>query len=299
MQIIESPDQTKSEEKHEKIETDSFHPTNFLKKFKVSHFAPAFYALSPQRRHDLKVLYTIYRVLDDAVDKPHSDSRGFLNAWSSALVNSEPNLLTEFKQEKLASEFIGIMKKYDIPLFSILDLIKVGLWEDLNHHHFETTMDTERYCYGVAGTVGIACLPIFGVPWEQAKDFAVRLGITVQWINLIRDVGSDAKMKRVYLPLDHLEKFNCSSDDILAGRMTTSLASLLRYETEVARSYYKRAMELMPIQWEKELLPARMMGNIYIKLLEKIEQQKYPVFEKRVTLNFFEKAWVTWKTKYS
>ena len=170
---------------------------------------------------------------------------------------------------------------------------------DLTVKRFETPMDTERYCYGVAGTVGVACLPIFGVPSAEAKEFAIRLGITVQWINLIRDVGVDAEMGRIYLPQDHLEKFGCTEADVLARRATPEFMNLIRYEAEVARGHYRRAMELLPRKWEKELLPARIMGSIYRKLLAKIEKHNYPVLSKKITLNLIEKGTATCKAVWS
>lgn len=186
------------------------------------------------------------------------------------------------------------MKTFDIPLFALSDFIDKGVATDLEKQRFGTPMDTESYCYGVAGTVGVTCLPIFGVPWQEAKDFAVRLGIAVQWTNIIRDVGVDAKMDRLYLPLEHLEKFGCTEDEIFAGESGPHFLELMRYEGEVAKSHYQRAQELMPQKWNRELLPARIMGKIYRKLLAKIEKQEYPVLTKKITLNIFEKGIATW-----
>ncbi len=165
----------------------------------------------------------------------------------------------------------------------------------MSKNRFETPLDTEGYCYGVAGTVGVACLPIFGVPWQEAKDFAVRLGIGIQWINIIRDVAVDARMGRIYIPQDHLKKFECPEADLLGERSSRTFRNLIRYETEVARSHYRRANELLPEKWKEALRPACVMGEIYMKLLAKIEKHHYAVLEKRIHLNFFEKAATAWQ----
>ncbi len=267
-----------------------------MNSFFSSHFAPAFYVLSPKRREALKVLYAVCRILDDTVDHPTGDPLPQIAAWRSAIEGNKASLLAQFGHEELGDKFLDVIKTYDIPLFSILDLMSRGVLRDLDQHGFETAMDLEEYCYGVAGTVGIACLPIFGVPWQEAKDFAVRLGITVQWINTIRDVGDDAQRKRVYWSKDHLEKFGCSEKDILARKQTPEFLSLIQFEESVARQHYRRAMELLPHKWKAELLPARIMGEIYMRLLEKIRTEGYPVLDRRVKLNLFEKIWTTWKT---
>ncbi|OVE76471.1 hypothetical protein BVX98_06040, partial [bacterium F11] len=110
-----------------------------------------------------------------------------------------------------------------------------------------------------------------------------------------RDVGVDAKLGRIYLPLDHLEQFGVSEMDLLGGKRTPSFLNLMQFEAKVARSHFKRAGELLPEKWKKALMPARIMGNIYMALLAKLEKNQFPVFEKKVTLGFFEKSWATFK----
>lgn len=272
-----------------------FWPQAFL----GSHFAPAFLFLTPERRQGLKVLYAVFRVLDDVVDKPGKDPRPILEAWRSFFESLDVELLRPFGHEKIGAAYVLVSKRFDIKLFAMVDFISRGVLVDTISNRFETPMDTEGYCYGVAGTVGVACLPIFGVPSEEAKDFAVRLGITVQWINLIRDVGVDADMNRIYIPQDHLERFGCAETDILAHHETSAFKELIRYEASVARGHYKRALELMPRKWEKELLPARIMGSIYMKLLAKIEKHDYPVLTRKITLGVLDKGIATWKAVWS
>ncbi len=262
-------------------------PFSFLK----SHFAPAFFLLSAKRRRALSSLYSIFRFLDDVVDtQPKEVASKIVGRWREFFSTLDSSKLLEPTDIQRGAAVLLVFKEYDIPVFPFLDFIDHGLVVDLKSSLFRTPLDTENYCYGVAGTVGIACLPIFGVPWNAAKDYAIRLGIGVQWINIIRDVATDAKMGRVYLPEDHLEKFGLSADDILNGPPPRTFENLIQYEIEVARSHYRRAEELLPMEWKETLKPARMMGEIYMKLLAKIEKHHYAVMKRRIQLNFFEKA---------
>jgi len=68
---------------------------------------------------------------------------------------------------------------------------------------YESWAELERYCYCVAGVVGEMSLPLLGVPPEQLTEAvspAVSLGNAVQLVNILRDIGADAKLGRVYLP---------------------------------------------------------------------------------------------------
>ena len=263
--------------------------------FLKSHFAPAFFFLPAERRRALQTVYAFFRVLDDAVDVAGQNPVPFLEAWRVVLRDARPDAVRSWGKEDLAAELLSTVRRFQVPAFALMDFIDKGVAVDLHENRFETPMDTERYCYGVAGTVGIACLPIFGVPVEEGKDFAVRLGVAVQWVNTIRDVGIDATMNRIYLPQDHLSQFGCSEADILAGRETPAFKELIRHEAQVAWSHYRRAQELLPRKWAKELRPARIMGGIYMDLLTKIERQDFPVFTRRVALNIVEKAVSTWR----
>jgi phytoene synthase len=264
--------------------------------FLKSHFAPAFFFLSPERRRALQTVYGFFRLLDDAVDAAGgADPTPFLDAWRSALKTRTPDPVRPWGAEPLGRELLKTIETFQIPIEPLVDFIDNGVAVDLSQNRFETAMDTERYCYGVAGTVGIACLPIFGVPVAEARDFAVRLGVTVQWINTIRDVGIDARMNRIYLPQDHLDRFGCPPADLLAQKPSDAFLALMRHEAEVARGHFRRAAELSPERWRRELRPARIMGQIYLDLLEKIERAGFPVFTKRVSLNIVEKAASTWR----
>jgi phytoene/squalene synthetase len=80
----------------------------------------------------------------------------------------------------------------------------------------------------------------------------------------------------------------------VAGEQPRTFVDLIKYEIEVARSHYRRADELLPVKWREQLKPARLMGEIYMKLLAKIEKHHYAVLEKKIKLTFFEKAAVAW-----
>ncbi len=263
--------------------------------FLKSHFAPAFFFLPGPRRRALQTVYGFFRLLDDAVDVAGGEPAPYLDAWRAVLRDKAPAAVKPWGHESAAASLLEVISRYQIPDFALMDFIDNGVAIDLSQNRFDTPMDTERYCYGVAGTVGIACLPIFGVPVEEGKDFAVRLGVSVQWINTIRDVGIDARMNRIYLPQEHLERFGLSDADILAGRDTPEFKALMRHEADVARAHHRRAQDLLPERWRRELRPARIMGGIYLDLLSKIERADFPVFTKRVSLNIVEKAASTWR----
>jgi phytoene synthase len=265
-----------------------------IRKHRQSSFAPAFWFLSRDRRRALEVLYAVCRLLDDVVDQNVSGAAAILAAWRKAFTDSDATAVADIGHQKMAEEFLAAVEKFGIPLSAMIDLIDKGVGVDLQQSRFRTAMDTEAYCYGVAGTVGLACLPIFGVPVAEGKAYAARLGIAVQWTNLIRDVGADAEMGRIYLPLDHLEQFGYTEADLFARKNSPEFKALMQREYEVAVSHYRRAEDLLPPAWRKTLLPARIMASIYRRLLEKLKQNDFPVLQARTRLNLMEKFGAVW-----
>ena len=71
---------------------------------------------------------------------------------------------------------------------------------DLTETRYATFERLREYCYRVAGTVGLTCLHVFGFDDPHAPELAERLGIAFQLTNILRDVGGDLALGRVYLP---------------------------------------------------------------------------------------------------
>lgn len=87
-----------------------------------------------------------------------------------------------------------------------------------------------RYCYHVAGAVGVMMAVVMGVPPADAEtlDRACDLGIAFQLSNIARDIAEDHAAGRCYLPADWLAEAGIAPDDLLANRATVaSLAARL------------------------------------------------------------------------
>eukprot|EP01042_Synura_sphagnicola_P006973 gene6973-8925_t len=103
------------------------------------------------------------------------------------------------------------------------------------------------YCYRVAGTVGLMTLPILGVAdgytFEEASGPAVDLGIALQLTNILRDVGEDLERGRIYLPLDELQAFGISEEDMYRCEVSKKYVDFTKFQIARARDYYARAQK--------------------------------------------------------
>jgi phytoene synthase len=130
--------------------------------------------------------------------------------------------------------------------------------------------------------VGLICVEIFGYREATTRDYAVDLGMALQLTNIIRDIATDLRRGRVYLPTEDLQRFQVSEADLERGIVTPAVRALLRFECERARAYYARAASELPAIDRRSLLAAEIMGAIYFEILRRIEHNDYDVFSRRI-----------------
>ena len=153
--------------------------------------------------------------------------------------------------------------------------------------------------YRVAVIVGLATLDILEVKGAAAQELAENLGTAVQLTNIIRDVPADTKLSRVYLPLDLLERYGLTREDILAGKSPQQTAQVLAHMAVLAQDFYAKAQENMKQFPRLKMLPCQMMACVYARNLAKIESSRF-LFERPLKLTKWDKlvgvCHACWKT---
>ncbi len=250
-----------------------------------SNFYYAFRLLAPDKRDALFAVYAFCRFVDDIADD-HKD-------------RSADDLLTHWRQE-LHAAFAGTpthpisraladaRRHFPIEQKHFVDLIR-GVRMDLSKRRYATFDELYDYCYLVASTVGLLCIEIFGYTDPGARRYAIDLGIAFQLTNILRDVQEDARRGRVYLPLEDFARFECTEEELLAGRYSARVGALLAFECGRARAYYLRAQGALVPEDRATLAAAEAMRLIYERLLDRIEARHFDVFGHRVTLPRYEK----------
>ncbi|HLL79976.1 MAG TPA: phytoene/squalene synthase family protein [Ktedonobacteraceae bacterium] len=257
------------------------------------HFAARF--LSPQHRHLVIRLYAFFRTLDDLVDKPAEgsrieDIRKELDAWKGWFAGGLP---FPAPQEPLGSRVASVLGEHPVPIAVFLDFLD-GLASDVEPQEVCDFSELYRYCYRVAGTVGLAMAQILGVSSTQALVAAQNLGIGMQLTNILRDVGGDLASGRIYLPREDLARFGSSRAHLF--RLYSDqrgpddrFRALMRYQVARAHHYYIRGMSGIWLLPRNCRLPILVAGRLYRRILTVIEHKNYDVLRSRATTRFPEK----------
>jgi phytoene synthase len=146
-----------------------------------------------------------------------------------------------------------------------------------------------RYCYRVAGAVGLACIHVWGFRNERAVTPAEHAGIALQLTNILRDLAEDLSRGRVYLPADDLDRFGCSVLSLRHGIAGKGVPELLRFEAGRARSYYESAEALVPLLAPAGRAVFQVILHTYRSLLDEIERRGYDVFRGRLCVSRWRK----------
>jgi 15-cis-phytoene synthase len=253
-----------------------------------SNFYPAFRFLTPQRRDGLCAVYAFSRLVDDAVDQAINVERGKaeIALWRRRLLGCYEGGNAE--SHPLLPELRETIEHFEIPKEVFLDLL-TGVEMDLTKRRYQTFAELEKYCYHVAGTVGLLCNQIFGAKTEVHREYAVLLGTAFQLTNILRDVGSDLERDRIYLPLEDLKRFSYPVSELEARVWNQSFFHLMQFESARARGYFEQAQLKLSEAAETEFLAAEVMRRFYSKILSKVVKKKFPVLRKKVSLNPLEK----------
>ncbi len=200
------------------------------------------------------------------------------------------DVIGTFSDHPAHAAIADTVAQYKIPHEYLFDVID-GVEMDLYPSEVATFDDLQRYCYHVAGAVGLCCIHIWGFRDEKAIPLATDCGMALQLTNILRDIGEDADVGRIYLPREELDRFGYSPDDLRNHVMNDQFLSLMRFQTERAKSFYARAEQLFDYLEPAGKPILRAMIDIYGGLLREIERRNFDVYSKRVSLPKWKKLW--------
>ena len=207
----------------------------------IRHGSLSFHAASrllPGRVRDPALaLYAFCRLADDAVDLS-SDPGGAvlrLGARLDAVYAGRP------RNAPADRAFAAVVEAHEMPR-ALPDALIEGLAWDALGREYRTLDELHDYAARVAGAVGAMMCVLMDVRDRHALARACDLGAAMQLTNIARDVGEDAGLGRVYLPLDWMEDAGVGRAAFLAApEPTEAVREMVRRLLAEARRLYLRS----------------------------------------------------------
>ncbi|MBR9974463.1 MAG: squalene/phytoene synthase family protein [Bacteroidetes bacterium] len=251
-----------------------------------TNFMVSFAMLPEEKRDAIHTVYAFCRCTDDIVDEEGDDASksATLMHWAEELEKG----LRNQSSFPLLNRLSVITRRFNIPAVHFHDLIN-GMRMDLERTRYETFDELYEYCYNVASTVGLMCSEIFGYTNERTRQYAVDLGIALQLTNIVRDVKADAAIGRIYLPKEDFERFGYSYNELLHSTYNEGFIRMMRFQTARAREFYQLARASLAYEDHAAFFAARIMDRIYYRILQKIEQKHFALFDEPISISTFSK----------
>lgn len=266
----------------------------------TKQFGTSYYFATRFLPNDLRkatyALYSFFRIPDEIVDNAIDASAEVialeLDDWEKMWDKAYAGQKTVYPVLNLSSE---IFKKYNIPYQYSLDFLK-AMKQDVYTNRYESYKDLQQYMYGSASVVGLMMSYIIGFNNSKALEYAPYLGEAMQLTNFIRDIGEDYKQRgRIYLPQEDMQKYNIDEDIISKNIITPDFVELIKFEIKRARALYRSSDQGLKYLNKRGRFAVVMASRMYEAILDKVEQNKYDVLNKRARTSKREKIYILGK----
>lgn len=247
-----------------------------------TNFYYAFLTLPEQKRRAIYATYAFCRLCDDIVDDPDRPD--------------DPSLELATVRAKLGEAYEGSesgaiwtaladsQKRFGIGQSHYAAVIE-GCEMDLTKSRYQTFEELAEYCKKVASAVGLVCIEVCGYEDQDAVQHAIDLGIAMQLTNVIRDVAEDAGNGRIYLPLEEIRRFGYSEQELIEGSVNENFRQLIKFQVDRAREYFERGNRLFPLLDRRSRACPQAMAEVYMSILDKIEDANFDVMSSKVSLS--------------
>ena len=268
---------------------DSFRSAKAITRTHARTFYFASHVLAEPIRQDAYAVYACCRSIDDAVDQVASKGETVRPEVAGEMLVRAFESGGDQSGEEWMPAFRDTVSRKKIRRMWFEDLA-IGVAGDAGPVNLQTWEELDRYCYRVAGTVGLMMMRVFGSEDPQAEPRALDLGRGMQLTNILRDVAEDARARRIYLPAREREKYGVRAEDLLMGRMSGHWAEFMQFQVSRAREQYRLAepgIALLPKGGPQ--MSVWFMRELYAGILDPIEASGYDVFRKRHSLSMGQK----------
>ncbi|MBA3489846.1 MAG: phytoene/squalene synthase family protein [Longispora sp.] len=249
----------------------------------ASSFLPA------NRRKHVHALYGFARYTDDLVDQaddtPVEQRAQALREWQDLFTAGLDGTEVD---DPILPAVLDTVNRWNLDPRDFSSFF-TSMAMDLSVTGYQTYDDLLEYMEGSAAVIGTMTLPLLN-PSDPAlaREPARQLGLAFQLTNFIRDVGEDTNRGRVYLPVEDLNAFHVTRDDLREAASSTvitpNIRELIAHEICRAREHYAAAAEGIPMLSRGPQTCVRTAFHVYEGILREIERRDYDIFTRRAVV---------------
>jgi phytoene synthase len=239
--------------------------------------------LPAAKRADVERLYAWCRWCDDGVDTAAAPQEAleFVDQAAEDVRRITAGASPVAPESLWLAELVG---RHALPIEAASALLE-GMRSDLTPAAGFHEADLWRYCFRVAGAVGVLMCPILGLEDRRHLPHAAALGMGMQLTNIARDVAEDWRRSRCYLPIEWTDGLRPDSGPPDPARVRRGVRTIL----EVADGYYTAGEAGIAALDADSRLAVRAAARIYHAIGTRIRRRGYEVLDERARVSTIAK----------
>lgn len=261
--------------------------TRWLATHHYENFHVVSFLLPKHLHQDFYNVYSYCRWADDLADEigDTAESLKLLGWWRSELDRM-------YNGQTRHPVFVALRDttgRFNIPKQPFADLIRAFV-QDQTTTRYQTWEDVLDYCVYSANPVGRLVLYLCGYSDPERQRLSDATCTALQLANFWQDVTVDQLKDRVYLPLDLLARNNYTVDDLFAHRFDQRFETIMREAVDRARALFMTGLPLARMVDRRLSIDLELFSRGGLRILDKIEQQKYDVLSRRPSISKVERV---------
>ena len=249
--------------------------------------------LPPGKRPYVHALYGFARYADEIVDDLAStlsdqQKSDWLGTWGDAFL---ADLKRGRSDDPVCRAVVDTVLRWEIPR-EHFEAFLHSMRMDLTVTEYPTYEHLYEYVYGSAAVIGLQMVPILEPSDPAACDHAMKLGVSFQLANFIRDVSEDLDRGRIYLPMDELERFGVNRAVLERREATPEVKAALRHQIDRVKrleAESRPGIDMLHPSSRDCIDAARIL---YCGIADEVGNIDYEVFKKRARVSMRERLWV-------
>ena len=258
------------------------------------NFPVASRLLPKHLRQPIAVIYAFARRADD-----FADEGDLSNEERIAKLTDFGNKLERVEQGQEVDDttFIAladIIKQHQLPISLFHDLL-TAFKMDVTKTRYANFGEVMEYCRYSANPVGRLLLHLNNAATPQNLGYSDAICSALQLTNFLQDISQDLdESDRIYIPLDEMEQYSVSEEDIRNKITNPASRDLIQFQIQRTRKLMQSGAPLGKVLKGRMGLELRLTIMGGSRILYKLNQQQNDVFS-RPRLSKWDIGWVIWK----
>jgi squalene synthase HpnC len=246
------------------------------------NFHVATWFLPKRLRPHFQSIYAYCRISDDLGDEvgDTQQSLALLDFWNEELDACYQGV-TRHPVFVALAETIRVC---NIPKSPFADLL-VAFRQDQTVTRYRTMQEVFGYCRNSANPVGHLVLYVCGYREPELFTLSDFTCTALQLANFWQDVREDYLRHRIYLPLEDMERFGATEEQIRDRRFSPEFRNLMEHEVGYAQKLFEAGLPLL-YRVDKEIaVDIELFSRGGQEILRAIRKQNYDVLRSRPVIS--------------